>query len=277
MVTTLNLSVFCIAETWLDADSAVLGRCRCAGNTVVDQPRPRLRDDLSVNHGGVAIMAVPGVSLEPLPTGCLPSTFEVVACHATIHRSRVAVVTVYRPGSQPVTAGFFDELVELFERLAVLSSPTYVAGDFNVHLDRPDNLHAARLQSIFSAFGFIISTTGPTHQSGGTLDLVASRLSTSVSVIDAGDFIDSDHSLLRWSVIASPPSAPVHSAVRWPWHRLDLDQFRSELQTSVLCQLHLWPADVNIVAQLFDDVITDLLDHILPTISVVHHPRPSDP
>ena len=91
-------------------------------------------------------MAAPGVTLEPLPTGPPPSTFEVVACHAAIGRCRVAVVVVYRPGSQPVTAGFFDELVELLERLAVLSSPTYVAGDFNIRLDRADDPHAAHLR-----------------------------------------------------------------------------------------------------------------------------------
>lgn len=42
-----------------------------------DWPRPRLRGDLSVsvNHGGVAIVAAPGVSLEPWPMSAPASAF----------------------------------------------------------------------------------------------------------------------------------------------------------------------------------------------------------
>jgi len=51
------LTVLCLTETWHDADSPVFGRCRASGFPVIDRPRPRVRDDLSVNHGGVAILA----------------------------------------------------------------------------------------------------------------------------------------------------------------------------------------------------------------------------
>ena len=147
-----QLTVLGLTETWHDTDSPVFGRCRMAGFSVVDRPRVRVRDDLSVNHGGVAIVAAPGTLLSPLPTGSPSSTFEVVAAHMTGGRSRAAIAVVYRPGSQPVTAQFFDDLSALLERLVVLRLPLFVTGDFNVRLDH-DTHHAEQLRSVFEAFG----------------------------------------------------------------------------------------------------------------------------
>ncbi len=171
LVSSSNLKVLCLTETWLDIDSAVINRCRCAGYSVIDQPRPRVHDDLSVNHGGVAILAVPGVSLLPLPMGLSPTTFEFTASYVVAHQCRVAVIIVYRPGSQSVTTEFFSELSSLLERLAVLNVPAFVTGDFNVRLDRSDDPHAVQLHSILNSYGFCISTSGPTHRLGGTLDI----------------------------------------------------------------------------------------------------------
>ena len=159
----------------------------------------------------------------------------------------------------------------------MLSSPTYVAGDFNIRLDRADDPHAAHLRSVFDAFGLTVSNSGSTHQSGSTIDAVASRPPTSVSTLDVDDFIDTDHRLLCWSVASSPPSVPTFSVVRRPWHHLDMDLFRPKLLSSALCQPQLWPSNVNDAAKLYDDVIVDLLDCILPARPVVRRPRPSDP
>ena len=38
-------------------------------------------------------------------------------------RHRAAVAVVYRPGSQPVTEQFFDDMAALLERLAVVRVP----------------------------------------------------------------------------------------------------------------------------------------------------------
>ena len=115
---TAQFTVLGLTETWHDTDCAAFGRFRDVGFSVVDRPRPRVRDDLTVNHGGVAIVTAPGTSVSPLPVGCPPSTFEVVAGLITTGRYRAAVAVIYRPGSQPVTGQFFDDLAALLERLA---------------------------------------------------------------------------------------------------------------------------------------------------------------
>ena len=72
---TAQFTVLGLTETWHDTDCAAFGRFRDAGFSVVDRAHPRVRDDLSVNHGGVAIVAALGTSVSLLLVGCLPSTF----------------------------------------------------------------------------------------------------------------------------------------------------------------------------------------------------------
>ena len=51
---TAQFTVLGLTETWHNTDCAAFGRFRDAGFSVADRARPRVRDDLSVNHGGVA-------------------------------------------------------------------------------------------------------------------------------------------------------------------------------------------------------------------------------
>jgi hypothetical protein len=269
-----DLTALCLTETWLDSDSPVINRLRHAGYSVVDRPRPRVCHDISVNHGGVAIITAPGMSLAPLPVGLQPTTFEVTACYI-INRHQVAVIAIYRPGSQPVTVSFFEELSKLLEQVVVLSVPVFVVGDFNIRLDRPDDSHTLQLHLTFDSYGFCVSKSGPTHRRGGTLDIVASRTPVSLSVIDV-DY--SDHHLVCWPVVLSRPgdiqTFPV--TIR-SWRQLDLDVFRELLAESSICQPHMWPTDVDTAASLFNDVIVRILDDILPISVIQRRPRPTDP
>lgn len=268
-----HLAVLCITETWLDIDSPVVGRLRSSGYSVIDSPRPRIRDDLSVNHGGVAVVASSGWSLSPLPLGSSPSTFEVVASHLMASNRRFAVIVVYRPGSQQITSKFFDELAAILEQLAVLNVELYVVGDFNVRLDRPDDPHAVQLRSVFSSYGLTLNSSGPTRRDG-ILDLVASRSEVTLSVVDV-DF--SDHRLLHWSVNDNGHSTPPISKLTRCWRQLDISLFRDLLSSSELCQPSAWSLDVDSAASQYNDVINHILDDILPVRHHTCRPRPTNP
>lgn len=56
------LDVMLLSETWHDGDSVSIRRLRAEGLQVLERARPRTRPaSLRVNHGSVAIAAVPGV------------------------------------------------------------------------------------------------------------------------------------------------------------------------------------------------------------------------
>jgi len=113
----------------------------------------------------------------------------------------------------------------------------------------------------------------PTHDCGGTLDVVVTRRDAPVTVqtIDPGF---SDHRLLRWTCNLKKP-APVYEYVtRRPWRRLDVDVFKRELRRSRLC-CDIISSDANTMAELYDSEIKDILDRILPVKTSLLRRRPS--
>ena len=66
-----------MTESWQDVDGAVLGFLRSAEYNVVDCPRPRTADDMSVNHGGVVVIAASDITLSPITVADQPGTFQL--------------------------------------------------------------------------------------------------------------------------------------------------------------------------------------------------------
>lgn len=76
---------FYVSQSWHDTGSrpTCLDRLRSAGFNVVDRPRPRVADDLSINHGGFRVFLVADVVLEPL-TFDQPSMSELVCVRTVV-------------------------------------------------------------------------------------------------------------------------------------------------------------------------------------------------
>ena len=109
-------------------------RLRADGFTVVERARPRRRHDVSVNHGGVAIVAAAGIKLTAVTIGVQPTTFECVAARVTSGMSSCVLLSVYRPGSSAVTASFFSELADVLDRFSTYVhyvEPLVLAGDIS--------------------------------------------------------------------------------------------------------------------------------------------------
>jgi hypothetical protein len=108
-----------------------------------------------------------------------------------------------------------------------------VCGDFNIHVNDPNDLHAKRFAATIESFDLVQSVVGPTHRTGNTLDLVVTRHPSSCDVLPP---MLSDYSL----VIAKYPAA--HFAVPWsiknirPWKKFDMASFAASLRSSALCR-----------------------------------------
>ena len=113
---------------------------------------------------------------------------------------------------------------------------------------------------------------------GGLLDVVATRCDSSLPLITVHDVGLSDHHLLEWSVNVAKPTPSVESVIRRPWHRLDVDVLREALSASRLCQPDSWAdCTVDQLAELYDNVVTETLDSLIPARTVTIRRRPSDP
>jgi len=207
------------------------------------------------------------------------SAFEYVCGYVSTRCSHFLLIRIYRPGSQAVTTAFFDELSLVFEQLAMYRCALVVCGDFNIHVDQPDDVHAMRLSQLLQSFDCLQHVNQLTHIAGHTLDLVITRTDTSVSDLRVGHFI-SDHALVSFNLEGVQKiSASVCMLQRRAWRRLSLDAFASDLRTSVLCRdlNSLVDMSVDDLTALYDSALTGLLDHHCPSVTVRHKVQPMTP
>jgi hypothetical protein len=133
----------------------------------------------------------------------------------SIDSHNCVVLAIYRPGSEAVTALFFDELANVLNRIATVCEQIFVVSDINIRLDRPEDPNACRLFDIFDCNGFALHVAAEltTHDSGGTIDVVASRPdydAAAVACVRVVFVLNSGLSvgLLRWCVAAGTPPCP---------------------------------------------------------------------
>jgi len=120
--------------------------------------------------------------------------------------------------------------------------------------------------------------TGSHTRRRGTLDVVCTRSDLPLPAADIIDVYLSDHRLLRWHVpLVRPP--PVYTTITTrPWRQLYIADLRAGLLESSLCRSDTWDdLDLDNLAQLYDDVIINVLDRFIPFRTVKCRRRPSDP
>ena len=78
-------------------------------------------------------------------------------------------------------------------------------------------------------------------------------------------------------LITTRRETPVVADCCRSWRQLDIDQFRSLLSSSTLCQPHTWPTDIDDMAAVYDDELNRVLDWLIPLRPVFRRRRPTDP
>jgi len=90
-----------------------------------------------------------------------------------------------------------------------------VGGDLNVHVEDPSDASAARLSDLFHAMDMRQHVTQPTHQAGGTLDLIVTFSDFNVDDLNVDPpGAVSDHSLITCNLPYRRPTPPT------PRHRV---------------------------------------------------------
>ena len=179
-----RLHVLALTKTWHeDSDCATVKRTRSLGYNLIEEartiPPTNKRNNIQfVNHGGIAIISKPGTKVAKVNLMVKVSAFEHLCDRITLDVSSLFVV-IYRPGAQPITPKFFNELTTLLESLCLLSLPITITDDLNIHIERPDDADPGRLLKLLTAFGLIQDVESQTHTAGGLLDVVSYNVGTS--------------------------------------------------------------------------------------------------
>ena len=177
------------------------------------------------------------------------------------------MLLLYRPGSAAISAAFFEELSSILDQLATPDAPLIVAGDVNIHLERPDEPYSRRFTDLLATYGLQSRVAAPTHDHGGWLDIVATRVDLPALRIDVVDPGFSDHRLLQWTSQLQRP-APVYRQVTCrPWRTVAAADFTDMLQHSTLL-LDSDAVSPDTMTDNYNAAITSIADSLAPARAV---------
>ena len=88
----------------------------------------------------------------------------------------IRIVPVYRPPSSkkrkyPIS-NFYDDMENLVSYYKTMKDEVIFCGDYNVHVNKPNNAETCRFNSIIESAELQQHVTEKTHNKGNTLDLV---------------------------------------------------------------------------------------------------------
>ncbi|KAL5260695.1 hypothetical protein ACHWQZ_G010747 [Mnemiopsis leidyi] len=177
------------------------------------------------------------------------SSFEAVECIINSVQKPIRLCTIYRStqskGKYEETkmTKFFEEFEEYLDSLILKTGIPVICGDFNIHIEDITNIHAKRFKSLYESKGFVQHVVGPTHNSGGTLDLVLSLQSVSDALIISEIVVDpntgtaSDHYLIKFEIPVAFKNRSARSyeekEVR-EYKNICVDKFREDLFTNLI-------------------------------------------
>jgi len=175
-------------------------------------------------------------------------------------------LSLYRPGSKPVTAAFFTEFTALLESLATFRSPILLLGDLNIHLERTSDARTCEFNDLISSFDMCQCVQQSTHSAGGLLDVIITRHSDSVKDVTVTEIGVSDHALITGRLPVSHCFVEPVPVEGRKWNGFSIENFRADLLNSVLCSDIKWTKAVSVeeLFNTYNNEMTAILDRHAP-------------
>jgi len=270
-----NIDIFALQETWHEnSESLALRRAVPAGYSIVDAARSAKTNDVMNNNGllrasggGVAIIYRAELKMKKINTLPIVKTCEHVCCRfSSANCGDVIVLSLYRPGSKPLTSEFLLEFTTLLEALATFRCPLILLGDLNIHFELSSNAQVSEFIDLLSSFDLKQFVQDASHKAGGILDVIIARNNESVADISVSESGISDHCLVTGRLLIHTnccDSIPVESR---KWNNFSIDGFRDDLLNSVMCADLEWTKSTSVdeLFCVYNNTLVSLLDKHAP-------------
>ncbi len=208
------------------------------------------------------------------------NSFEYSEYLVTWSNKRIKVCIVYHPPpsqSNPVSNGeFLDDFEEYLESVILCDEMLIVAGDFNIHMNKPKDCDQVRLTSILNSCGLMNHVHIPTHKHGNTLDLIITRDNNELALSNpTSGYLISDHCFIHTKLDFPRPNLTVKSINFRNIKAIDLGSFKADLQETVDTLLPL--NDIEVLASEYNCRLRDCLDKHAPICEKTVIARPKVP
>ena len=166
-----HVDICVVTETFLtEQNNVTRATLHLPGYVFQDQPRSN-----GAARGGIGIFNRDSFKLSKL-SHTERRSFELSEWHVSWHSYCMRLCIVYHQPystSHPITdATFMHEFESYLDETVLVDEMLCITGDFNLHVDNPDDTYGSQFKNLLSSYGLVNHVTFPTHQAGHTLDLV---------------------------------------------------------------------------------------------------------
>ena len=205
-------------------------------------------------------------------------TFEIFMQSFKIPNSHpLTLVVIYRHGEESQT-DFIREFYSLVEFLVTNTIYFLICGDFNIHVNKPDDRLALDFNDILETFSLVQSVQEPTHKLGNTLDLIIhdpTMLSISNILIEKPD--RSDHFLVFFNISCQFDSSTKKQISFRNLKNVDFNSFRNDIENQVNyflsnSNVHNFEETVSLFKEVFGNVVNVHAPIVTKTVEIQNTP-----
>ena len=258
-----------IQETFLrEGDKAKLAEIKDYGWGVLSDPRKHR------SGGGIAMLYRNSIQLKSNTKVTKYKSFQVMESVLNTSTEMVRLINIYRPPytkkARHTECNFLEEFEDYLITMSTKQGTPIIAGDFNFHLERPEDLYPKKFLELLSQYKLCQHVpVVPTHDQGGTLDLVITS-QTFGSRIKNFDICQSrtasDHYLVLCDVDLKINAT---NEVKYTNYRnfktIDVEKFKEDILNSELGNF-IGVVSVDDAVSLYESVLTELMDKHSPVI-----------
>ena len=270
---TRNIDAFALTETWITPSTtpAELRNATPPGFFLISNPRPSPTTHANVVGGGTAFLLRHSAVVVKSPPCPVFKSFELSSVTLKLLHSNLTIYNVYRPPpaitktrkSVPFSV-FLTEFDSLLTLAATNPHEFLITGDFNLHLDQPDDSQVKQFLSTLDSTNLTQHVSFPTHRDHHILDLVITATSSSLHpVIDHSCVSPSDHFPIFTALTISPVPAPPLSQISFRCMKsISVSKFIRDIRHSRLITHP--PPKLSELVDLYNSTLSSLLDKHAP-------------
>jgi hypothetical protein len=229
--------------------------------------------------GGVAIIYKTHVDIRTVRSKLTFVSFEHMITTITTKDKLFRIVNVYRPDysqKHRITPNmFFEEFIKLLDDIVLLPGILILTGDFNFHLESVEDHYALRLLDILAEYSLYQLVSEPTHENGGTIDLVVTSDKASVQELSVcKDCIGSDHNPIHFKLVCQlKPTGNIKETWIRDFRTLNLEAFKEDLRKSP--EVFNPSGDMDYSVDCYEKILTNLLNKYCPLKYIKFKKKPN--
>lgn len=227
-----KVDICAITEAWLkgnDKDHVVLADMDTTLQDFDFHQLPRV----GKSGGGICVILRKGYGVQT--TAFNFESFECLQLTISIGPGDcLNLFVIYRSGSSKCNNKYFSDFSSLLETIALSPGQLVICGDFNIHVNKPDDSDARKLLDLLQSAGLKQHVDFPTHVSNNTLDLLITRdLESCASNVAPVHGLPSDHTGIICDINIQRAKATKRVVNSRGINNINKEDFRRDLQDSL--------------------------------------------